>query len=158
MNNIKKTYTDKEIEYATTARCQCGAGMAYPLDASEAMELAAWHCSAQLKGEVAGGVHDRLPFAYYKVREETSINNREGLTTRGPNTRALKQGVATCPECSTRWHSEPYCAHELRHHWLSGPCPTCGYDVGGGGAYTSSDGKRIVCLYKTVVVEVDGAA
>jgi len=35
-------YADKELLYAATARCRCGAGLAYPLSAVEALRCAAW--------------------------------------------------------------------------------------------------------------------
>lgn len=147
-------HTDFELEYAATARCACGAGLAYPLDPQEALTRGAWECSAVLKGEASPeSQHDRLPFAFCKVREETSINNRGGHTTRPAGTVCMIQGHFECPTCKTKWTSELYQAHGLNHHAYSGPCPGCGYAVGAGGSWSSSDGKSIECRYKSVVVE-----
>lgn len=122
------TLTDHELLYAATARCACGAGMAYPLDASEALRLGAWLCSDVLKGNANPGTkHDELPFAIWKVREETSINNTVG-TTRPVGTIARTVGLAHCPACHHEWSSEPYDARGLGSHWQPGPCPQCGHD------------------------------
>src|ERR1044071_7365878 len=109
--------------YAATERCRCGAGLAHPLDHDLAMELHSWVCSAVLKGDVddvatlqgfaalrgerAPGAHDALDFAFFKVREETSINNAGGHTTRPAGTVARTVGKATCPYCGGEWQSEP---------------------------------------------------
>jgi hypothetical protein len=147
--------TDKELLYAATARCQCGAGLAHPLDHELAMELRAWVCSAVLKGEVEGkaksppflqapkpdGGHDALDFACWKVREEGSVNDSGGNTTRPSGTVCRTIRTAHCPKCDHRWESEPYDAstktwdevyngkpYARKGHWLSGPCPNCGND------------------------------
>jgi len=148
------TYTDLDLEYAAAARCSCGAGLAHPLDPAEAMRLAAWVCSAVLKGEVEQlRAHTVYPFAMWKVREESSINNAQGHTTRPPGTRCMTQGHAACPKCGERWQSEPYDANGLSHHWFSGSCPGCGYAVGGNGSWSSDQGERIDCRYRTVVLD-----
>lgn len=147
-----KTYTDKELIYAATGRCKCGAGLAHPLNPREALGLNAWKCSAVLKGAHYAD-HDTFQFAFYKVREETSINNHGGFTTRPAGTRCLTKGEATCPKCGTWWESEPYNACGLNHHWFSGPCPTCGYAVGGAGSWSSDQGPRIKTRFKNVVVD-----
>lgn len=108
-------YTDQELLYAATARCECGAGMAHPLDHEAAMKLRAWRCSVVLKGGGGGG-HSELPFAFYKVREETSINNRSGGSTRPAGTVARTVGRAKCPKCGSEWRSEPYNACGASHH------------------------------------------
>lgn len=148
-------YTDMELEYAATGRCVCGAGLAHPLDTPEALRINAWVCSKNLKGEVPQhlwGEHDVLPFSFYKVREESSINNRGGFTTRPPGTVAMTVGTATCPKCQHSWKSEPYSANGLNHHWFAGPCPECGYSVGGGSSYSSLDGAPIDSRFRTVVL------
>lgn len=148
-----KTYTDFEIEYAAGAHCDiCGAGLAHPLNGREALQLGAWVCSKELKSEFPDGAHSRYPFAFYKIREESSINNRSGSTTRPKGTLCLTKGEATCPKCGTWWEGEPYNANGLSHHWFSGDCPTCGYNVGGNGSYSSNDGKPIETRYRTIVV------
>lgn len=150
-----KKYTDLELEYAAQARCSvCQAGLAAPLNVTEALAIAAWTCSAGLRGEVNSNLHDALPYAFYKIREESNINNRAGLTTRPPGTVCKTKGEATCPKCGTWWESEPYVACGLNHHWFSGPCPTCGYAVGGAGTYDSRQGKPIETRFKTVVETV----
>ena len=147
------TYTDFELLYAATERCRCGAGLAYPLGHEAAFKLRMWACSAVLHGEAQGEDHDGYPFALYKIREETSINNRGGHSTRPPGTVCRTQGRAKCPKCQHTWESEPYDANGLGSHWFSGPCPNCGYSVGGAGSYSSSDGEPIEQRYHDVVVE-----
>lgn len=152
-----QNYTDKELTYAATGRCKCGAGLAYPLDypldTDEALKLGAWVCSKVLKGEALADQHDHLPFAFWKVREETSINNASGATTRPEGTVALIVGYATCPKCHWKWKSKPQKACGLNHHWFSGPCPECGYAVGGAGTHSSDEGPSIEHRYKKIVIE-----
>lgn len=173
--------TDHELLYAATARCRCGAGLAYPIDSKLALQLQAWICSAVLKLETeekATGLdpfnrpasvepkHDALDFAFWKVREETSVNNKGGHTTRPPGTIARTVGKATCPKCQSSWQSEPYDATSqqwpdeyngrsyLRSgHWMSGPCPHCGHTVGGGTSWNTSDGPPIDKRYSDVVLD-----
>lgn len=148
----EETLTDKELLYSATARCNCGAGLAYPLDHDKAMKLRAWVCAEVLKGTAEGDKHDAFPFAFYKVREETSINNHGGDTTRPAGTVARTVGQATCPKCHTTWKSEPYSACGASHHWLSGPCPKCGYAVGSGTTYCTTEGEPIDCRFSDVVL------
>lgn len=153
--------TDKDLMYAATARCRCGAGLAHPLDHELARELRSWVCSTVLKGDPAendNGDHDSLDFAFYKVREETSINNLGGYTTRPSGTVARTVGHATCPVCKHEWVSEPYSACGAGHHWFPGPCPCCGHAVGGNGVYRSSDGPRIETRHPHVVLDAGQAA
>lgn len=145
--------TDKELLYAATVRCKCGAGMAYPLDHGLAQTFRAWGCSRVLKGEGTDGGHDNLPFMFWKVREETSINNIGGFTTRPSGTVMRTVGKATCPKCHHAWQSEPYVACGAGHHWFSGPCPSCGYAVGGAGSWSTSEGTPIEKRYTDVVLE-----
>ena len=144
--------TDKDLLYAATSRCRCGAGLAYPLDHDKAWEIHAWVCSAALKGETEGKEHDIYYWAMYKVREETSINNDGGRTTRPNGTIALTVGKATCPKCQHTWESEPYSACGLSHHWFSGPCPKCGYAVGATGTWKTGEGEPIEKRYRDVVL------
>ena len=162
--------TDKELMYAATQRCRCGAGMAHPLDHDLAMELRSWVCSAVLRGDVEDtatpqgfaalrgeppvGSHDALDFAFFKVREETSINNRGGHTTRPAGTVARTVGKAKCPQCGYTWMSDPYSACGLGHHWFPGPCPACSYAVGAHGTYNSREGEPIKTGYPDVVLDV----
>lgn len=150
------TYTDSELLYAATARCRCGAGLAYPLDHDAAFKVGAWQCSGVLRGDVRGeaehGKHDSYPWAFYKIREETSINNHGGASTRPPGTVAKTVGKATCPKCRHKWESEPYVAGTVSHHWFSGACPGCGYAVGGGASHRSDEGPAIETGYPDIVV------
>jgi len=141
------TWTDEELLYSATARCRCGAGLAYPLDHDEAMKIRAWCCSFVMKSEgskvtdqtqhaFAGksneprpGEHDAFPFAFFKIREETSVNNAGGHSTRPPGTIARTVGKSKCLKCDHEWQSEPYDACG-KSHWRSGPCPSCGNVVG----------------------------
>ncbi len=98
--------TDKELMYSATARCRCGAGLAHPLDHDLAMKIRAWVCARVLRGEgqavdqtisaLGGdpppGDHDSFDFAFYKIREETSVNNTGGRSTRPPGTIARTIG------------------------------------------------------------------
>lgn len=149
-------YTDHDLLYAATARCTCGAGLAYPLDHDSAMKMQAWTCSAVLKAEVESEGHVSLPFVFWKVREETSINNLGRHTTRPPGTVARTIGRATCPQCAHTWESEPYSACGAAHHWFSGPCPGCGHAVGAAGSYSTADGPAIALRYRDVVIDVRG--
>ncbi len=147
-------YTDATLMYAATARCAlCNAGLAYPLDPKDAFELGAWVCSSTLKGaEDPLLLHTRLPFAFWKVREETSINNYGSHTTRPEGTQCLTVGHFSCPNCTCHWHSQPYSACGKSHHEFSGPCPACGYAVGADGLYSSSEGEPIDSRYGHVVL------
>jgi hypothetical protein len=148
-----KNYTDQELLYAATDHCQCGAGLAYPLDVEESLELGAWVCSKVLRGECTDADksrHGAFAFSMYKIREETSINNGGGLTTRPAGTIARTVGYAVCGECGHKWNSDPYSACGQSHHWFPGTCQKCGNDCGGHGSWSSSDKrKRIETRYKT---------
>lgn len=161
--------TDRDLLYAATARCRCGAGLAYPMDHELACAIGAWVCSAVLKRDVADvatdqtqaafagtptvGNHDCLPWAFFKVREETSINNHGGHTTRPLGTVARTVGKAKCPKCQHEWQSEPYSACGLGHHWFPGACPGCGYAVGADGTYRSDEGEPIKTGCPDVVLD-----
>lgn len=147
-------FTDNELLYAATVRCHCGAGLAHPLNVEESLRLRAWICSASLKGEADDSRHDEYDFAFYKIREETSINNSGGQTTRPFGTVALTVGHAKCPRCEAEWQSEPYSACGANHHWFSGPCPGCEYAVAAEGSWSSRDGEPISHGYSTIIQEV----
>lgn len=68
----KRPLTPEDLTYSAGARCQCGAGLAYPdLLALRAPLAAAWRCSAVLLGETPDGSgHDVLPFACWDVKSE----------------------------------------------------------------------------------------
>ena len=144
--------TDKDLLYAATSRCRCGAGLAHPLDSDLALQIGAWVCLAVLKEEAEAEGHDSYHWSMYKVREETSINNDGGRTTRPEGTVALTVGKATCPKCGRQWESEPYSACGLGQHWFSGPCPDCGHAVGAAGSWSSTEGPVIEHRYRDVIV------
>lgn len=184
--NKPATWTDEELLYSATARCRCGAGLAYPLDHDEAMKVRAWCCSVAFKHEAtrvsdqtrhafAGkneprpGDHDTFPWAFFKIREETSVNNDGGHSTRPPGTVALTVGKATCGKCGHAWQSEPYNACG-KSHWRTGPCRRCGnvvgtYDERGyrrngiddSGSIHGDEGPRVESRFHDVVLKVEPA-
>lgn len=77
--------TDSEIIYAATARCQCGAGLAYPKGIGA---HGSWDCSDILTGRAApkgredSKLHsDRYPFVFYEIKSENQPS-QNGATTR----------------------------------------------------------------------------
>lgn len=149
---------DLDLLYAATARCKCGAGLAYQMDREARAASAydnAWTCAAVLKNETTEGEHDSYHWALYKIREETSINNSGGWTTRPNGTIALTVGRAICSKCQTAWESEPYSACGLGHHWFSGPCPACSYAVGAEGSWSSREGEPLEHRYRDVVLPAE---
>lgn len=79
--------TPADLVYAATARCPCGAGLAYERGCGG---HGSWDCSAILLGEAIpqgqpGAVThtDRLPFAFWKVKsEDQPLPGGVKLTTR----------------------------------------------------------------------------
>lgn len=150
-------YNDHELLYSATARCRCGAGVAYPLDHQRALQMGAWVCSAVLKEDVDVGQHDSFPWAFFKIREETSINNRTGCSTRPPGTVARTIGRASCPKCHHVWESPPYSACNLNQHWQCGACPRCGHSTGSEHGWHPDKSEAIDTRYRDVVIDVPGA-
>lgn len=94
-------YKPEELNYAAGARCDCGAGLAYPEEDVARGRNRVWVCSALLKGEVAfdkdtwgnsgflvrkvlgddGKEHAAYPFAFYDVKSERQPS-AGGRTTR----------------------------------------------------------------------------
>lgn len=66
-------FTDDELFYSATARCPCGAGLAYPKDCGG---YHYWDCSAILKGTQDNSVKhtDQLPFTFYDIKDESERN------------------------------------------------------------------------------------
>lgn len=64
-------FTDEDLVFAATARCPCGAGLAYPRDCFPGHH---WDCSAILKGTAVRSVTHTgwLPFAFYEIKSENS--------------------------------------------------------------------------------------
>jgi hypothetical protein len=83
---IKRAHTlqDKfladELVFAATARCECGAGMAYPKNTGIHGN---WDCSAILLGEADSKLphSGQLPFAFYSIKSENQPS-ANGMTTR----------------------------------------------------------------------------
>lgn len=86
---MARVFTDGELRYAATARCPCGAGLAYPPDAvpedGPFRYWSYWDCSAILKGTADPAVQHtaQLPFAFYEIKCEAQPSAR-GATTRPP--------------------------------------------------------------------------
>lgn len=146
---VGELYTDRDLLYSATARCWCGAGLAYP----SGHNVGAWKCARSLRGEVPEHEHDSYARIFYKIREETSIRNAGGATTRPSGTVCRTVGAATCPQCQHKWESEPYSACGRSHHWYPGRCPNCGYGVGGQESWSSEEGPAIVVRYRDVVLD-----
>lgn len=70
---INPIFNDDELFYSATARCPCGAGLAYPKDCGG---FHYWDCSAILKGTQDNNVKhtDQLPFTFYEVKGESERN------------------------------------------------------------------------------------
>ena len=89
----ERVFTDDQLRYAATARCHCGAGLAYaPTDPGVPGSVfkgpSEWDCSDILTGRAiergqAGAVlHDEpAPFAFYEIKSEDQPSAR-GATTR----------------------------------------------------------------------------
>lgn len=82
----------RDLVFAATARCQCGAGLAYdPNDRGAGTVFkgpSAWDCSAILLGDAVpagapGAVRhtDSLPFSFYEIKSEHQPS-AHGATTR----------------------------------------------------------------------------
>jgi len=76
---------DKHLRYASTSRCLCGAGLAYPLNSGINGH---WECSDILTGravphgESGWKTHTaQLPFAFYEIKSEDQPS-ANGITTR----------------------------------------------------------------------------
>lgn len=69
-----------ELRFAAYSRCECGAGLAYPLGMSAP---GAWHCSAILRGTASRAIPHTpaLPFAFYELKSEGQPS-ANGATTR----------------------------------------------------------------------------
>ena len=79
---------DAELVYAATARCMCGAGLAYPTDARP---KDAWDCSDILtgravpKGVIGSVLHDTpRPFVFYEIKSEHQPSANGQTTRRKP--------------------------------------------------------------------------
>lgn len=87
------TWKDSELRYAATARCACGAGLAYaPGDPGKPpfRGPSEWECSDILtgraipSGQPGSKTHDEpAPFVFYEIKDETQPS-ASGATTRKP--------------------------------------------------------------------------
>lgn len=78
-------FTEDELVFAATARCTCGAGLAYPKNIGI---HGSWHCSDILLGLALSSdkpdskVHDSgYPFSFYNIKSDQQPS-AEGQTTR----------------------------------------------------------------------------
>ena len=73
--------TSADLVFAATARCQCGAGLAYQRDKRD--PHGSWECSAcLLDGATTGVEHDPArPFIFWNVKSEIQPS-ANGQTTR----------------------------------------------------------------------------
>jgi hypothetical protein len=74
-------FRDDELVYAAKARCDCGAGLAYPRDMGM---HGYWDCSDILTGRSMPGEKTHcgpLPFMFYEIKSEDQPS-AEGATTR----------------------------------------------------------------------------
>lgn len=143
---MKDRYTDAEMLYSAGARCDCGAGLAYPLDHADAQQLGAWVCSRVLRGEAEippgvsdpgagifkpverldtmGQKHTGLPFAFFEVKSEGQPS-AHGASTRPAGSHIEAEPHGTCRGCG-----HVYIAARRRHD--NGrrneglDCPSCG--------------------------------
>lgn len=69
-----------ELKFSAAARCDCGAGIAYPNDIGP---RGFWDCSAILMGTADRGLKHcgQLPFAFYEIKSEGQPS-AYGATTR----------------------------------------------------------------------------
>lgn len=86
----KRSKKLKHMTFAATARCQCGAGLAYDKSCVEPPFAipSYWECSAILLGDAIpsgqpGAVQHtgKLPFAFYDIKSENQPS-AHGATTR----------------------------------------------------------------------------
>ncbi len=80
---IGQRYAPEDLCFSATARCGCGAGLAYP---KKSGMHGSWHCSAILLGAAdKTQTHDKLPFAFYEIKSENQPS-ANGATTRPKET------------------------------------------------------------------------
>jgi hypothetical protein len=88
-HNVHPVLTLDDLVYAATARCPCGAGMAYIRDRDKRAAATGncWDCSAILLDTARTDVkHEaRLPFAFYEIKPEFQPS-ANGQTTRPSQT------------------------------------------------------------------------
>lgn len=78
-----RLYADDELIYASTGRCQCGAGLAH---ANDGDPRGSWRCSKVLK---EGGAEDAVahdmprPFIFWNIHGEFETPGRRDTTRPG---------------------------------------------------------------------------
>lgn len=84
-----RMYNIDDLKFSATARCKCGAGLAYPKDGSQpeadsVFKMASdWWCYKILTGtdESIPGGHQIFPFSMYEIKSEDQPS-ANGLTTK----------------------------------------------------------------------------
>ena len=73
-------FSSSELRFAAFERCNCGAGMAYPVDIGI---QGAWYCSAILRGNASREVKHSpaMSFAFFEIKSEDQPS-ASGATTR----------------------------------------------------------------------------
>ncbi len=117
-------YLPHQIRYSAVHRCNCGAGLAYPVHRA----ANAWACSKVLLGEIerqGRHKHGEYPFAMYEIKSEGQPS-AHGLTTRPPeHGKILWRTHATC-SCGHTWETEFYQPLERYQKGMAGTCTECG--------------------------------
>lgn len=80
--DFSQKFSDSELIYSASARCECGAGYAYPKNVGG---FGSWKCSRILKGDETAlppVMHSGdLPFTFYEIKSEGQPS-ANGATTR----------------------------------------------------------------------------
>jgi hypothetical protein len=143
-----RKYSPAELSYAASARCRCGAGLAYPDSVrclSDEPRPDKWMCARVLLGEVpdSEGVHvvgfgerpgaypeaphDAFPFWCWEIKSECQPS-ADGRTTRpAEQGRIHSYNHHTCKACGHVWDSPPHPPHQPAAPAIEYPdCPSCG--------------------------------
>lgn len=146
---MSNPYDVTELIYSAGQRCLCGAGVAYPLDHTEARQIQAWVCSRLLTGDASlpydsrpraprdgigpaistdtsGQEHSAYPWWCYEGLSEAQPS-AEGRTTRPPGSHLETVPHCTCRACGHTWEAVQRLPYGPHHHLVSGlDCPRCG--------------------------------
>lgn len=116
-------FTVYELTYASSCRCACGVGMAYPENIGM---HGAWYCSDILQGRADRNVEHTAPypFMYYSIKSE-SQPSQNGLTTRPTGTHVETIPSYACNGCKHTGQGEPYRACQ-RENLKNIKCSNCG--------------------------------
>lgn len=87
--NGKTVFDDADLTYSAGARCECGAGLAYPNNVGM---HGAWYCADILTGKakrdesgLLADHHQCFPFSFYEIKSENQPS-ANGFTTRPVDT------------------------------------------------------------------------